>query len=58
MPDIYTVIAMLAVVVVMGTAGFFILKSGSSDSTASVHFAAQSSRTVRHQADVAITGRF
>ena len=29
MPDIYTVIAMLAVVVVMGTAGFFILKSGS-----------------------------
>ncbi len=29
MPDIYTVIAMLAVVVVMGTVGFFILKSGS-----------------------------
>ena len=29
MPDMYTVIAMLAVGVVMGAAGFFIMKPGS-----------------------------
>jgi hypothetical protein len=29
MPDMYTVIATLAVVVILGTAGFFIMRQGS-----------------------------